>query len=169
MKLEFGFTNELVNTQFAPLAALSALYQAQKRLDPLRQVQILMQERVYSHFDKLVQVLLSILAGCETLAETNPRLKHERSLAAVWGWEHFADQSTLSRTLDALSLKQLDQLRSSTGQIWRLHSQIPERDWRAYLWLDFDLSGLPCGPQAEMSQKGYFSDKKSTRPAACSG
>jgi hypothetical protein len=34
------------------------------------------------------------------------------------------------------------------------------RDWRKYLWLDFDLSGLPCGAQAEASQKGYFSDKK---------
>jgi hypothetical protein len=28
-----------------------------------------------------------------------------------------------------------------------------------YLWLDYDLSGLPCSLQAEASQKGYFSDK----------
>jgi hypothetical protein len=34
-------------------------------------------------------------------------------------------------------------------------------DWRGYLWLDYDLSGLPCGKQAEASQKGYFSDETS--------
>jgi hypothetical protein len=35
-------------------------------------------------------------------------------------------------------------------------------DGRGYLWLDFDLSGLPCRPQAEASQKGYFADKKTS-------
>jgi hypothetical protein len=169
MNLEFGFTSELTNTRFAPLAVLCALYQAKKRLDPLQQVQIPMQEREFSHFDKLVQILLTILAGCQTLSEANLRLKPERVLAEQWGWTRFADQSSLSRTLDALSQKQLEQLRMSIQQICRPLSQIPARDWRAFLWLDFDLTGLPCGPQAELSQKGYFSDKKSTRSAARSG
>jgi len=169
MNLEFGFTSELTNTHFAPLAVLCALYQAKKRLDPLQQVQIPMQEREFSHFDKLVQILLTILAGCQTLSEANLRLKPERVLAELWGWARFADQSSLSRTLDALSQKQLEQLRTSIQQICRPLSQIPARDWRAFLWLDFDLTGLPCGPQAELSQKGYFSDKKSTRTAAGAG
>jgi hypothetical protein len=59
----------------------------------------------------------------------------------------------------------LDQLRQSINTIWQPDSQIKAHDWRAFLWLDFDLSGLPCGPQAQASQKGYFSDKK-TRPVA---
>jgi hypothetical protein len=33
------------------------------------------------------------------------------------------------------------------------------------LWLDYDLSGLPCSERAEASQKGYFSDKKTHRDA----
>jgi len=33
-------------------------------------------------------------------------------------------------------------------------------DWHGFLWLDFDLSGLPCGQQADGSQKGFFSGKK---------
>ena len=169
MNLEFGFTTEMTNTRFAPLAALCVLYQAEKRLDPLRQVQIPMQAREFSHFDKLVQVLLSILSGCQTLSEANLRLKPEPILAGLWGWRRFADQSSLSRTLDALSQKQLAQLRTSIQQIWRPLSQIPRRDWRPYLWLDFDLTGLPCGPQAELSQKGYFSDKKSTRAPTGTG
>jgi hypothetical protein len=160
MNLEIDFTSELTNTRFAPLAVVSALYQQQKLLDPLRQVQIPMRNRYFEPASKLIQVLLSILAGCETLSEVNPTLKQEKSLARVWGWDHFADQSSLSRTLDELTQKNIECLRASLGRIDQVIGQIATRDWRKFLWLDFDLSGLPCGPTAQESLKGYFSDKK---------
>ncbi len=163
MTIEFGLTDELVNTQYAPLAALSAHYQKNLTLKPLEEVQMPMKERDFSPSDKLIQVLLSILAGCETLSEVNNRFKPEVGLARVWQWERFADQSCLSRTLDALTLKQIDQLREVVTLIWRSHSLAMRHDWRGYLWLDFDLSGLPCGKQAEESQKGYFSGKKTSQ------
>jgi hypothetical protein len=163
MTFEIGFTEELTNTQFAPLAALCALYQHNHALEPLATVGIPMRMRDFSSASKLVQVLLSILTGCETLSEVNFRLKPETGLAAVWNWERFADQSSLSRTLDALTLKNIDELRSSTSLIRQAHSRVRDHDWRSYLWLDYDLSGLPCSPQAEESQKGYFSGKKTPR------
>ena len=165
MTLEIGFTDELTNTQYAPLAVICAHYQQHHRLDPLSQVQIPMRERDFSPVDKLIQVLLGILAGCKTLSEINSRLRSETKLATIWGWPSWADQSTLSRTLDALTLMDLDQLRHSSRLIWQPGSQVKAHDWRAFLWLDFDLSGLPCGPQAQASQKGYFSGKK-TSPVA---
>jgi hypothetical protein len=160
MAIEIGFTDNLTNTQYAPLVAISAHYQQNRVFDPLEQVLIPMKEREFSPADKLIQVLVSILAGCETLSEVNLRLKSEPGLSAGWGWECFADQSSLSRTLDALTLMNIEQLRRSTTAIWRTHSQIRTHDWRGFLWLDFDLSGLPCSPRAEESQKGYFSGKK---------
>jgi len=163
MTVEIGFTEELINSQYAPLAALSAYYQQHHMLEPLTGVKIPMRKRDFPSADKLIQVLLSILGGCQTLSEVNGRLKPELGLACVWGWDRFADQASLSRTLDALTLKNIEQLRGSTTLIWRTHSQIREHDWRSYLWLDFDLSGLPCSPQAEESQRGYFSDKKTPR------
>lgn len=163
MTVEIGFTEELINSQYAPLAALSAYYQQHHLLEPLTGVEIPMRKRDFTSADKLTQVLLSILTGCQTLSEVNSRLKPELGLACVWGFERFADQSSLSRTLDALTLKHIEQLRGSTTRIWRTHSQIREHDWRSYLWLDFDLSGLPCSRQAEESQRGYFSDKKTPR------
>lgn len=39
-------------------------------------------------------------------------------------------------------------------------SQTRQHDWRAFLELDFDLSALPCGQQAEGGRKGYASGKK---------
>jgi predicted DNA binding protein len=163
MTIEIGITDDLANTQFAPLVALSAHYQQNGYLEPLTGVKIPMRRRDFSAADKFIQILTSMLAGCRTLSEVNLRLRSEIGLAKLWGWERIADQSSLSRTLDALTQKNIEQLRESVTQIRRQHSQMNGRDWRSYLWLDFDLSGLPCSAGAEASQKGYFSDKKTQR------
>ena len=160
MSIEIGFTNELTNTRYAPLAVLSALYQENHTLQPLDKVKIPMKVRDFRVSDKLTQVLLSILAGCTTLSEVNTKLRSETALARVWNWERIADQSSLSRTLDELTQMNIEQLRHSTASICRSHSRAQTHDWRGFLWLDFDLTGLPCSAEAEASQKGYFAEKK---------
>jgi len=165
MTIQFGLTNELVNTQYAPLAALAVHYQQNQTLKPLEGVQIPMKSRDFTPAAKLGQILVSILAGCETISEVNTKLGSEPGLAQAWQWKRFADQSSLSRTLDALTQKQIGELRAAETLIWRSHNQAMSHDWRAYLWVEFDLSGLPCSKQAEESQKGYFSGKK-TPPVA---
>ena len=160
MNLEFALTDDFSNTQYAPLAALLAHYQHQQLLAALEKVDLQMKIRAFSPVGKLTQVLVSILAGCETLTAFNSQLAGETGLAAIGGWAHFADQSTLARTLDALTLMNIDELRTATTAIWRAIGQTRQHDWRGFLLLDFDLSGLPCSPRAEASQKGYFSGKK---------
>jgi hypothetical protein len=169
MTIDFGLTNELVNTKYAPLAALAVHYQRNQTLEPLERAQIPMKCRDFTPVDKLKQILVSILAGCVTLSEVNTKLRPERGLAQVWQWERFADQSGLSRTLDVLTQKQIDQVREAETLIWRTRSQTLNHDWRAYLWIEFDLSGLPCSKQAEESQKGYFSGKKTSPVASWHG
>jgi hypothetical protein len=82
MSIEIGFTDEVTNTQYAPLAVWSAHYQANHLLAPLKQVPIPMKTRVFSPAEKLMQVLLSILAGCGPLYEFNERLRPETGLAS---------------------------------------------------------------------------------------
>jgi len=166
MNIEFDLTDGPFNTQFAPLAVLSEHYQHNQVLAPLEKVALQMKIRDFSPVCKLKQVLVSILAGCETLTAFNSELDGEADLAAIWGWERFADQSTLSRTLDALTLMNIEQLRTATTAIWRSTSLTRQHDWRGFLVLDFDLSGLPCSPRAEASQKGYFSGKKTSPDAS---
>ena len=166
MNIEFDLTDDAFNTQFAPLVAISAHYQQNQMLAPLEKVAIGMKIRDFSPVCKLKQVLLSILTGCETLTAFNSQLDGELGLATIWGWERFADQSTLSRTLDALTLMNIEQLRTATTAIWHSLSQTRQQDWRGFLLLDFDLSGLPCSPRAEASQKGYFSGKKTSLDAS---
>jgi hypothetical protein len=55
MSIKFGLTDELVNTQFAPVAALAAYYQAQNTLGPL---QLVVSVRPKSKFSR------SSVAGC---------------------------------------------------------------------------------------------------------
>ena len=162
MNIEFDLTEGPFNTQFAPLAALLAHYQQNQVLAPLENVALQMKTRDFSPVSKLKQVLISILAGCETLTAFNSEMDGEVNLAAIWSRERFADQSTLSRTLDALTLMNIEQLRTATTAIWHSLSQTRQHDWRGFLLLDFDLSGLPCSPRAEASQKGYFSGKKTS-------
>jgi len=160
MELEFGLTTETFNTQYAPLAVLLAYFRQEQVLQPLENVAVKMKTRQFSPTDKLEQVLISILAGCETVSQVNTTIRPDPNLAKAGGWAGIAEQSTLSETLDALTLMNIDQLDDAVRTIWRRHSATLKRDWRAFLWLDFDLSGLLSGKHAEGSTKGYFSGKK---------
>ena len=167
MSIELGLLKAEVetgtNTRYAPLAALLACYQREKRFSPLETLDMGMKTVRYSPLSKLHQIVVSILANCEYISEVNCRLKPEAGLAQVCGLEAFADQSTLSRSLDELTLMNIEQLRQAGTRIWQRHSQAMQHDWRGFLWLDYDLSGLPGGKGAEGSVKGYFSGKKTSR------
>ena len=160
MTLQFGLTEELTNTKYAPLAALLAYYEAEKVLEPLQSVTSAGQKGDFTLTEKLEQTLISILAGCEYISEVNTKLRPERKLAQVKRIACFADQSTLSRGLDDLTQMNLDQLTVAVRQISGRCSQTRHHDWRAFLELDFDLSALPCGEQAEKGHKGFASGKK---------
>lgn len=160
MELEFGLTNGLFNTQFAPLAVIGCYCKQEEYLKPLNQVEIGMKSVKFTPQDKLSQVFVSILAGCHHLAEVNTRLVPDRILAKSWGWPQFTDQSNLSRNLDRLTQININQLRQAIRTIWLPNSRTLTHDWRGFLWLDFDLSGLPCSKKSEQAKKGYFSGKR---------
>jgi hypothetical protein len=162
MRLQFGTTDELTNTQFAPVAALMAYYEIQKVLEPLQSVTSAVAKGDFTLAEKLEQVVWSILMGCEYISEVNTKLRPERMLAQVKRTDHFAEQSTLATGLNELTQMNLEQLEASVRQISQRCSRMRQHDWRGFLMLDFDLSGLPCGPQAEGSKKGYFSGKKTS-------
>ncbi len=82
MTIPFERTEELVNTQFAPVAALSAYYQDEQIFQPLEMVQLSMKTIVFSPTNKLIQVFLSILTGCPHLSVVNRDL--ERNNIPIW-------------------------------------------------------------------------------------
>ena len=128
MRLGFGLTDELTNTSFAPLAALGVCYRHQDILEPLRHVPIAAKTVQYSPGDKLIDALISILAGCTHIAQINTRLRPEVWLARAWGHDAFVEQPTVSRTFDALTQTNLTALRAAVTAIWRRHSQALRHD-----------------------------------------
>lgn len=162
MRLEFDTTKALTNTQFAPVAALMAYYATQKVLEPLQSVTSGSQKGDFSLAEKLEQVVWSILTGCQYISVVNTQLRPERLLAQVKCIDRFAEQSTLATALNALTQMNLGQLVAAVQQISQRCSRTLQHDWRGFLLLDFDLSGLPCGKQAEGASKGYFSGKKTS-------
>jgi len=163
MNTKFGLTEQPFNTQYAPLGMLLALYKQKRVTKPLEDVTTTAKIVHFSQTDKLEQVLVSILSGCDTLSEVNVKLRGDIPLANAGSWKRFADQSTLSLALDSLSQMNIEQLRDAITQIEQKYGETPRHDWRGFLWLDYDLSGLICSQQAEGSKKGYFSGKKTLR------
>ena len=160
MKTEFGLTNGPFNTKFAPLAALGLCFRQDGTLKHFDQITSESGRPDFSPGTKLIQVLSSMLAGCEYICEVNSSLRSEMLLARAWGFERYLEQSSLACGLNQLSRTNLAQLEQVSHSIWRLHSQSLAHDWRGFLLLELDLSGLPCGKAAEESEKGYFSGKK---------
>lgn len=160
MDTEFSLTKESFNTKFAPLAALGLYFRQDGSLKSFDQVTCESGQADFAPATKLIQVLCSILAGCEYVYEVNSCLRSEKLLAHAWGFERYLEQSSLASGLNELSRTNLDQLEQVSRSIWRLHSRSLSHDWRGFLRLELDLSGLPCGKQAEESEKGYFSGEK---------
>ena len=160
MQTEFGLTNGPFNTKFAPLAALGQCFRQEGTLKPFEKVASETGQADFSPATKLIQVLSSLLAGCEYICEVNSCLRSEMLLARAWGFERYLEQSSLADGLNRLSRMNLTQLEQASHSIWRLHSRALTHDWRGFLRLELDLSGLPCGKGAEASEKGYFSGKK---------
>lgn len=165
MNTEFGLTNGPFNTKFAPLAALGLHFQQDGTLQSFEQIVCETGKPDFSPATKLIQVLSSMLADCEYLCEVNGCLRSETLLAHAWGFDRYLESSSLACGLNQLSRNNLSQLEQVSQVIWRRHSHAIAHDWRGFLYLELDLSGLPCGKRAEGSEKGYFSGKK-TPPAA---
>jgi hypothetical protein len=115
--------------------------------------------KTYDHtaHEKLQDVLVAIMAGCRSLAQVNTRLRPEIALARAWHRSAFAEQSNLSRTLDALSADHIDQMRAGNLGLLQRHSQLRTHNWEQRLIMDVDPTSLLTSKRAEGSRKGWVS------------
>jgi len=159
------------NTSYAPLGVLGYCLTRTAFLQPvLAPVQLPLKTVQHTPADKLLDVLVSILAGCRAITQVNTRLRPDLVLARAWGRSRFADQSTLARTLDCFTEMQLIQLRQGSETLFRRESRTCQHhfanDW---IWLDIDMTPLPASKHAEGSTKGKISAKKTVMVANSRG
>jgi hypothetical protein len=158
-------------TPFAPLGVLGYCLTRTDFLQPvLSAVQLPLKTVDHAPAAKLLDILVSILAGCRAIVQVNTRLCPDVALARAWGRDCFAEQSTLARTLDRFTDETVAQLRQASEALFRRESRTLHHaftdDW---LWLDIDLTPLPISKHAEGSTKGKIGVKKPLRPPTGTG
>lgn len=155
-----GLSSMSETTQFAPLVAIGSYVRSTDFLSPLTSR---MSFKQHTHTTEpvaaLIDLWVSILAGCRSVRQINTKVRPDPMLAISWGRQQFAEQSTVARVLDSLRAEQVEQAREGITQLFHLFSQTAHHDWRQPLTVDIDLTPLPAGRQAMGSTKGYFSKK----------
>jgi hypothetical protein len=148
-------------TGFAPLGVLGYCLTRTQFLAPVwAELDLPLKTVDHTPKAKLLDLVVSILAGCRAIAQVNTRIRPDVALAHAWGRERFADQSTLARTLDAFSAIDVAQLRRGSEVLYRRESHVLRHDFaHDWLWLDIDLTPLPISKHAEGSTKGKFEKK----------
>lgn len=150
-------------TSYAPLGVLGYCLTRTQFLAPVwSELDLGLKTVDHAPEAKLLDVVVSILTGCRAIVQVNTRLRPDTALARAWGREQFAEQSTLTRTLDVFSSTQVAQLRRGSEALFRRESAVLRHDFgRDWLWLDMDLTPLPISKHAEGSAKGKFERKNS--------
>jgi Transposase DDE domain group 1 len=147
---------------FSPRASLAALGLRLRQLGLLEAIAatVRVPQKTVKHTpaEKLYDAFLAILAGAHGLSEINTRLRTDPALQRSFGRSTCAEYSLVQDTLDACTPENVEQLRRVVTALFRGHSRAARHDYLASLQvLDLDMTGLPCGPSAELSRKGYFS------------
>jgi hypothetical protein len=149
----------------ASLAGLVAHMKARGIFDDLRRGVHMKQKTVKdSSQDKLLDILLTLLSGAQSLVQLNTLLREDVALQQAAGRQRCAEQSVAQQTLDAATADNVREMQQVLTTLLRRHSQVAHHSHRAdWLILDVDLTGMPAGKQAEQSVKGFFSEPGSRR------
>ncbi len=141
----------------AVLAAIGMKIRATGVLKPIEEKVRIEQKSVkYSPVEKLIDALITILAGAQGLCEINTRLRSDQALQRAFGRTGCAEQSVVQETLNACSPASVAQMMQALEVIFQGQSLACRHDFRArMLLLDIDLTGLPCGKRCEYAYKGY--------------
>lgn len=160
--------SESVKGYFSSHTALAALGRKVKQgkvFGPIVQKVKIAQKMVkYSPAEKLMDALITLLAGGQGMVEVNKRVKADAGLQRAFGRTGCAEQSVVQETLDACSGENVVQMHQAMASIFRRQSQTYRHDYQLdWQVLDTDLTGRPCGKKAKFASKGYFAKQRNRR------
>jgi hypothetical protein len=154
--------------QHTPRASLAALGMKFGQLGIFRpiakRVRIAQKVVKYTPVAKLVDALITILAGAHGLVEANKRVRPDRPLQRAFGRDGCAEQSVISETLNASAPENVEQMQQAMKEIYQQQSAGYRHDYEQSLQLlDTDMTGQPCGKKAAFATKGYFAKQRNRR------
>jgi hypothetical protein len=152
-------------TPRAPLVALGMKFHQLGIFGPIaKYVRIAQKVVKYTPVEKLMDALLTILAGAHGLVEANKRVRPDRALQRAFGRDGCAEQSVISETLDASTPENVEQMQQATKEIYQQHGAGYRHNYeQSWQLLDVDMTGQPCGKKAIFASKGYFAKQRNRR------
>src|SRR5689334_5537366 len=137
----------------ASLAALAAQFDTRGIFHMIRQYVHIQQKTVKdSPQDKLIDILLTLLCGAQSLVQINTLLRSDPALQRSVGRQRCCEQSVAQQTLDAATSQNVEQMQEVLSILFQQHSQAAAHPYRSgWLILDVDLTGMPCGKKAQNS------------------
>ncbi|MGV3722280.1 MAG: transposase [Actinomycetota bacterium] len=132
---------------------------------PIRKLVRIPQKTVkYAPVDKLYEVFIGCLAGMKGICELEQCVRADPALLTAFGCPARAEQSVVQDTLNSCEPATVVQMQAACQQIFQQHSRSYRHDYsQAWLLLDVDMSGLPCGRKAALATKGYFAKQRNRR------
>ena len=147
--------------RFSPRASLAAIGLKLRELELFGPIShaVNIPQKVVKHrpAEKLYDAFITILAGARGLNESSTRLRSDEALQRAFGRSTCAEYSVIQDTLDACTPENVSEMKQALAAIFQRHAQAARHDYDSCLqMLDIDMSGLPCGPKAELSKKGLL-------------
>jgi hypothetical protein len=140
----------------ATLCAIGIKLRSMKLFDTIADHVHIKQKTIkHTPVEKLTDAFIAILAGAHGLAEINTRVRSDAALQRAFGRSLCAEQSVVQETLDACDVENVRQMKHALKALTRAHGRAYRHPYKAELQLlDVDMTGLPCGRQAEKASKG---------------
>lgn len=110
----------------------------------------------HSPVEKVIELFVSMIAGCPDVKTMNNRLVPDRLAAAAWGQEQFADQSQVSQVLHRISPQNLLQLEEIFHSLFSQRSLARRHPVDEWLVVDLDMTGLPVSPSSKTYEGAAF-------------
>jgi hypothetical protein len=147
-------------------ASLCALGTYLRQIDCFRPLeeQVNLDQKVlrYTPVQKLLMVLVALLAGATAVSHPGTTLRVDPARQRAFGLPGCAEQSVLADTLNAASEQDVADLRAAVETIFRHHSQARRHTFgREVLVLASDLSPLPTSAQAEGAERADMGRSRS--------
>ena len=161
MKNEQPTASSRLYSPRATLCAIGIKLRSIKLFDTIADhVKIKQKTIKHTPVEKLTDAFIAILAGAHGLAEINTRVRSDAALQRAFGRSSCAEQSVVQETLDACTVDNVRQMKHAFKALLRAHSHAYRHPYKSKLQLlDVDMTGLPCGRQAERASKGYFANQ----------
>jgi len=121
-----------------------------------RHLKINMKTVHHTPVEKIMELFVSMTAGCPDIKTVNNRLVPDKLAAAAWCQRQFADQSQVSEVLHRITPENLLQLEEVFQNLFKEQALARRHPPGQWLVVDVDMTALPVSPTSRTYEGATF-------------